>query len=235
MNKDRKIVIVPDVHGRRFWEDVKNETADAYEIVFLGDYVDPYGYEKDVEKSPKDLLKNFSDIITFAKYCPCKCTLLFGNHDLHYLYQIDACSRFDLWIGKDFKNLVNDNINLFKFAHNIDNILFTHAGVSNEWLQYNTLFKEGQTAEDIANIINELAKDESNIKNILIQCSSIRGGLDEYSGPFWCDSHEHDSLTHPEGIKQFFGHTQIFGEAPLKSVDGLCDCVDLRRIIKIKI
>ncbi len=38
----KNILVVPDVHGRKFWE-----TALDYpgEIIFLGDYTDPYPRE----------------------------------------------------------------------------------------------------------------------------------------------------------------------------------------------
>lgn len=39
------IAIIPDVHGRNFWKNItSNEEIAKYEkIIFLGDYLDPYG------------------------------------------------------------------------------------------------------------------------------------------------------------------------------------------------
>ena len=42
MNK--KILIIPDVHGRTFWR-AALETGNYEKVIFLGDYVDPYVYE----------------------------------------------------------------------------------------------------------------------------------------------------------------------------------------------
>ena len=36
------IAIIPDVHGRRFWTQIKNRVDDFDKIIFLGDYLDPY-------------------------------------------------------------------------------------------------------------------------------------------------------------------------------------------------
>ena len=42
--KLKKIIIIPDVHGRTFWRNAveKYRNVKDVHIVFLGDYVDPY-------------------------------------------------------------------------------------------------------------------------------------------------------------------------------------------------
>lgn len=234
MNENKKkVVVVPDVHGRTFWENVKQKTADADEIIFLGDYVDPYAYEEDVDQTTKGLLNNFSNIISFAKYCPCKCILLLGNHDLHYLFNsVEECSRFDDRIKSEFKRLYSENKGLFKFAYSLENVLFTHAGVSNEWLKSNGLEFDG-TAKGLADLINEIGEDENNVGKILCQCGPYRWGWDRQSGPMWCDINEHSDLTHPESIKQIISHTQV--EAPTFCSDKSCLCVDCKRIYETEI
>ena len=37
-----KVLIVPDVHGRKFWHKAKEMVAEVDQVVFLGDYLDPY-------------------------------------------------------------------------------------------------------------------------------------------------------------------------------------------------
>lgn len=80
----KKILIIPDVHGRKFWrraiERGLKENVDK--IIFLGDYGDPYGSE---EISHKDALMELEDIIQFQENNPNKVVLLLGNHDAHYL------------------------------------------------------------------------------------------------------------------------------------------------------
>ena len=82
------MIIIPDVHGRRFWRDaVKGHEEDK--IVFLGDYVDPYEWEG---ITPGDAFLELKDIIAFKKAHPDNVTLLLGNHDLGYLdYAICTC------------------------------------------------------------------------------------------------------------------------------------------------
>jgi predicted phosphodiesterase len=40
----KKLIIIPDVHGRKFWIETveKYRNNPEYHIVFLGDYLDPY-------------------------------------------------------------------------------------------------------------------------------------------------------------------------------------------------
>ena len=40
-----KILIVPDVHGRKFWHKAKELIDEVDQEVFLGDYLDPYSRE----------------------------------------------------------------------------------------------------------------------------------------------------------------------------------------------
>ena len=42
---NRKLIIIPDVHGRSFWRDAVKRNPGA-EFIFLGDYLDPYPDER---------------------------------------------------------------------------------------------------------------------------------------------------------------------------------------------
>ena len=83
---NKQILIIPDVHGRTFWKEAinkfpKNEFPNM-EIIFLGDYIDPYPREK---ITPESALKRFKRIIKLKKKYPERITLLIGNHDFHYI------------------------------------------------------------------------------------------------------------------------------------------------------
>ena len=67
MTNDIKYVIVPDVHGRDFYEHDVNmflENTDDVKIIFLGDYIDPYPKEN---ITPDSALKRFRNIIKIKK------------------------------------------------------------------------------------------------------------------------------------------------------------------------
>lgn len=133
-----KIVIIPDVHGRKFWKDAVDmfpqSTYPNMQIVFLGDYLDPYtGYE-DITK--EDAFTNFLEIIDYAKR-DSRITLLIGNHDWHYFVYLDTC-RIDYARGRQIEQIFKENINMFRLHKVIElngtKYLFTHAGITQNWL-----------------------------------------------------------------------------------------------------
>ena len=79
-DRQQQIVIVPDVHGRTFWRKILDNTED--QIIFLGDYSDPYPNE---EFTHEDALRELSAIIEFKKSDLERVVLLIGNHDDHYI------------------------------------------------------------------------------------------------------------------------------------------------------
>lgn len=55
----KEIIIIPDIHGRDFWKEAVEKYPDA-DTIFLGDYLDPYGYER---ISFRKAMENFREII----------------------------------------------------------------------------------------------------------------------------------------------------------------------------
>ena len=73
-----KILVLPDIHGRRFWENAVENIDSCDKVLFLGDYLDPYDFEDILVRKAID---NFRKIIDFAKSHPSKVVMLLGNHD----------------------------------------------------------------------------------------------------------------------------------------------------------
>ena len=73
------IAIISDVHGRQFWKDVIPRKDEFEKIIFLGDYLDPYGFEG---ISNLNALDNFKEILEFKKENIDKVVLLIGNHKM---------------------------------------------------------------------------------------------------------------------------------------------------------
>lgn len=134
-------LIIPDVHGRTFWKDALNKYNQKdypnLDIVFLGDYLDPYSGYEDI--TPAEAYDRFLEIIEISKKDK-RIILLLGNHDWHYLYDTDYC-RLDRARSRQIEQIFKDNIQLFRFAYekeiNNKKYLFTHAGVLNGWLKFN--------------------------------------------------------------------------------------------------
>ena len=126
-----KILIVPDVHGRKFWHKAIEMIDEVDQVVFLGDYLDPYSYEG---ITFEDALIELEGILAFKEDYPDKVVLLVGNHDMHYIKtEFMDCSRLNVWRRVEVHDLFMNNIDKFQLIHELDNYLFSHAGVYLEW------------------------------------------------------------------------------------------------------
>lgn len=139
---EKKILVIPDVHGRLFWKDPAQKYVNEVDrIVFLGDYLDPYPQE-DGPFTPDGILHNLMDIIHLKQEHPDKVILLKGNHDEHYSSQI-FCSlaratRCDMSNWSKYYEVFSTHESLFQLAWMEECMgipyVFTHAGLSAYWL-----------------------------------------------------------------------------------------------------
>lgn len=149
--------------------------------------------------------------------------LLLGNHDLHYInYDIQICTRYNIKLAEVAGLLFNYNFNLFQYAYQINNIVFTHAGISHQWFEFD--FK-GDINRNIAEQLNN-PTDEQLMK--LFQIGSARGGdPDIKGGIFWADSSELSDPLH--GFTQVVGHNRVPYIIEFKYANDnkiiFCDCL----------
>lgn len=228
---DTKLIIVPDVHGRSFWEDVfKYDT----EIVFLGDYLDPYLYENIF---PWDALDNFTHILTFAKKNP-NVHLLLGNHDLTYAIGPRICrSRMDRANYDEIRKLFLDHKELFSMAYdctiNGKTFFISHAGITPGWYeQHSDLFDRSFSDTLCANYINQLYR-EGLLNKILGDVSFYRGGSTDSGSIVWADIHEHaeDQWGPKTDTIQIVGHTQLAASPLMVNRNNLVYDVDIRQCV----
>ena len=226
-------LVIPDVHGRTFWKYAIN-LFPKFEypnlnIVFLGDYVDPYDFEN---ISREDAIVNFEEILDVAKTDD-RIHLLIGNHDMHYFYDAPYKSRVDRINYTTISKLFKDNMDLFNVAfENIINgikYLYTHAGVTSYWLKH--LQFMGQIGLDnkrlnddqkkFCKMLSEMTPDADKLNKLLgnfqgeanlWRPSWYRGGDYQDGSCIWADLREWAySDADIEGIFQIFGHTLIGG------------------------
>lgn len=194
-----KILTIGDIHGRNYWKTIIKGNEDL--IIFVGDYCDAYEVE-DVY-----ITTNLIDIIEYKKEFPNKVVLLLGNHDCQYLfnYTTHGCSGFRSGMYENLHQLLEGNKNLFQVAHQVDNYLWSHAGVSSLWykkfLEVAHLELEGNLAQKINDTFN------SSKEWIISQVGYSRGGLrGDYGGPLWADASE-TQFAPLAGLHQIVGHT----------------------------
>ena len=220
----RNLVIIPDVHGRSFWRDAMDARPDD-EFIFLGDYLDPYPQEGISEKEAYDGLL---DILELKEQNPDRVTLLWGNHDLHYLYPEMMASRYDIDNAERNAHCFWDHQTLFKMAYETvaggKRFIFSHAGIGNGWIaqSFPALKEEDITAE----LFNDLVGYPP-FMEALADISFIRGGDKPYGSMVWADVEEHlvESNQYASVI-QVFGHSMI--RKPL-NFEGRIYCLDCSR------
>ena len=209
-----KILIVPDVHGRAFWHRAMELVDQVDQIVFLGDYLDPYSHEG----ISFDLaLEEFNKILEFKKEYPELVTLLVGNHDMHYIIEdFMDCSRRNTAMLDQLHKLYNSNLDLFNLIHIEDDWLFSHAGVYKGWMD-----KYEFTLEDL-NLKTFLGSHWPALEDL----SMYRGGYNYVGSCVWADIRESLKNELFPGYKQVVGHTQL-NEKPY--ITDKIMCVDVRR------
>ena len=219
-----KLIIVPDVHGRSFWQKAASEFPDE-EFIFLGDYLDPYPKEG---ITSDDAVSGLEEILAFRNQHPGKVTLLLGNHDLHYLHDGFKGSRFDRVNAVRYVALFRQNIDAFQMAYEKTvsdrRYFFTHAGLCGQWLKR---FAPDLTEENLsADFFNQSYPKPSFI-DALSDVSHYRWGPAESGSMVWADLAEHGLVDNQlYSIVQVFGHTMI----PMPfNFDDRIYCLDCQR------
>ena len=226
----KKILVIPDVHGRIFWKEPVKKYMDAVDrVVFLGDYLDPY---EDEDGLADDIYQNLMEIINLKLDNRGKVVLLKGNHDQHYyskMYRdLAAGSRMDEQNWDKYHEVFGDYRSLFQFAHmeivNGITYVFTHAGLTLYWLhKVNTNMwqlpdNEVSVAdENIIGRINQLDYKPMG-QEMLSVVGRNRSWFGEKTGSvLWADIEEHSISDVPNAyglnkVFQVFGHTRLDGE-----------------------
>ena len=240
-----KVLVIPDVHGRKFWRKaIADNVGQVEKVIFLGDYLDPYPQE--IKENPdlmecadfydsKSLLTMLNDIVSLKKNEPDKYILLTGNHSDSYIWsKFSSATRTDYDNWEKYHKFFSQNLNLFNFVWIEDNVIFSHAGILEEWAKIYCV----QQGIDFTSIIDvaKVLQNQSLTKydSMLGHISYHRGGNYFHGSCEWADICEHvdnyqssvQEKIVPLGedrIFQVFGHTQL--QKPLITEKWAClDC-----------
>jgi hypothetical protein len=203
-----EILIVPDIHGRDFWKPALDYKG---QVIFLGDYTDPYPQEGFTQENA---CQNLLTIVDFKKRNPDRVTLLIGNHEMHYFNKRYACGRFDYDYFQSYNDILTgeETVKLFQICKQVDKYLFIHAGITKGWYDAHVeeLSKLGNTLEEQANNLF--------VTNIeaYYEASMYRGGYHDAGSPLWADVSEFSDEPKPfdDNIIQIIGHTQLKIDVP---------------------
>ena len=129
----KKIVVLGDIHGRTVWKDIiAKEQPD--QVIFLGDYVSTH---EDV--SDEQQVENLKEILRYKDDHP-ETILLRGNHDMQHLgYESIEISGYFPGVALEMEQLKDEFLAKTQWIHVMGNTVFSHAGISQAWLETNNL------------------------------------------------------------------------------------------------
>lgn len=225
----KKVLVVPDVHGRLFWKGpVERYLEEVDRVVFLGDYLDPYADEDEVAG---DIFENLQEIVTLKEKHPEKVVLLKGNHDQHYaseLFRDEAGgTRMDYENWERYHQAFAEWKELFQIAHMevVGGVtyVFSHAGMTLYWLKKVNDHVWQLPAHDVSladpaivERVNRL-DDDGQGQEMLATVGTYRSWFGEKTGSvLWADIREHAVPDTPKAygldkVFQVFGHTKLNG------------------------
>lgn len=193
-----RIIALGDTHGRSNWKQIINyEKFDK--IVFIGDYFDTYD-----NISFEQQMDNFKEIISYKKDNLDKVILLFGNHDYHYLKTVnETYSGYQFYRKKDIQDILHSAIDddLLQMCFIWDNMIFSHAGITQTWCDNNTIRREC-----IEKSINELFKYNPKAFKFTSGKNFSQYGDDIEQSPIWVRPNSL-LINKIEGYIQIVGHT----------------------------
>lgn len=224
-----KTLTFGDIHGRDCWKTIIfggdlnfQKWCDApsdleYDkVIFIGDYVDSFDF------IGPEIFLNLKDILKLKLTAPDKVVLLFGNHDWQYIAN-KMYSGFDLGMAFDYRTFFLDNLRHFDLAYyqkvGERDVIWTHAGITNRWLNEYLMFFEDKLAKF------DLLVTEENVKNpqFVVDCLNFAlqtvcpklndvgyesGGDHPTGGPIWTRIAPlyRDALPN---VTQIVGHTKV--------------------------
>ena len=126
-----KTVILGDTHGRPHWKQiVASENPDR--VIFMGDYFDSF------DNTAVEQMHNFKEIIDWKQSGQSEVIILIGNHDYHYMRGItEYYSGYQAGARPAIEQLLYENRQHMQMCYQMGDFLFTHAGVSYDWLKIN--------------------------------------------------------------------------------------------------
>lgn len=235
----KKVIIIGDPHGWDTWKKAVDKFGfprEGVEYVFLGDYFDSFTNTGD------KCIDNFKAILDFKRTYPSDVTLIYGNHDHHYVSIDERYSGYNKDFEKEIVDVVASALKdellvpAYKIDNNLRTFIFSHAGFSKSWYQ-EWFEKTGNKFMDIF--------EPKYIYNNLKSLDFYRGdysycGRHVKQGPLWIrpSALMKEPMDFNVNTVQIVGHTPSGSEANSyldQNMNGivLCDCANVVTVLDI--
>jgi hypothetical protein len=183
-----KLVAIGDIHGHDSWKQVVAQEQDADIFVFVGDYFDSFTVKG------LDQINNFLDIIEFKKQSKASVVLLLGNHDYHYYPGIEdsGTSGYQTLMAPSIQAVINDNKHNLQLVYKSGEFVFSHAGLSSEWLDDTFVKWDVENLDDAVNDLltyqpTKIAYRSFKYYDYENNQATLAGGFggETFQGPIW--------------------------------------------------
>lgn len=197
-----KILVIGDIHGQSVWKQLVYNTEFDH-VIFMGDYFDSFNIPIQAQ------LENFQDILQYKRDNPQTVTLLFGNHDFHYMVDDEMYSGFNVVTKLGIEYILKDCIknDELVLCCSFDKYLFSHAGVSKVWVENKNIDTDNlvQSVNDILKFTPRRLCFSENLPTKMSERIDYTGD-NRTQSPIWIRPH---SLLGSmlEGYYQVVGHT----------------------------
>lgn len=213
----KNTLILSDIHGRKYWKEILNNHPEVTKVVFLGDYFDSF------DILFQDQIANFLDIIALKESGDYEVVALFGNHD-GYLPQMNHN-----WSGyqSQYANIIwmamQPHIHHLQICHRDGDYIFSHAGISKDWLKCLGLEERFNNSNNVDNIL-ELVNNHLIYKPKVFdfnyfgkRMSYDETGDDIWQGPTWIRPRALKMSNYEHWLKSDF--IQIVGHTGVDKID----------------
>lgn len=193
-----RLLVIGDTHGRQAWKQIVDQPFDK--VIFIGDYVDTH---EDI--NPLEQVENLREIIKFKQNNKDKVILLVGNHDYHYWPGIDEhYSGYQPMMRMSFEYEYRKYQHLFQAAYVKNDIVFSHAGLTETWL--NDVGINKPSIDSVVKSVNDLFKHKP-YKFGFFWGDTSNCGDNIHQGPFWVrpQSLYRDGISNLQAV----GHTTV--------------------------
>ena len=207
-----KTIVLGDIHGRSNWKLALHQENQFDRVIFVGDYFDSF------DISGVEQIHNFKEIINYKKTNPqIEVVLLLGNHDMPYYpgYNDTTISGYQHRIAPSIMQVVDENKEHLQMAYGFGEYLFTHAGVSPEFMDQ-AFGSDGWTKDSVVSNLNDLLKYRPSAFEFNGMDSS---GDNTYQTPVWIRPRSLMNVNkkHEKGLKK--DYIQIVGHTHMKKLD----------------
>ena len=215
----KKVAIIGDIHGTtkflECYEKILKNDPDVDEIIVLGDWFDPY-----IEIDLDTMIERYNEFVNIWK-SDNRIKSILGNHDIAGYIITNDCTKRTIRFGKMAQRItdaIEPNLSESYLTYKIGDYMFSHAGVSQEWLN-DIQYSYHNYAEDIMNCKKGWTADELSDICTFYPFDWSGNGTNKHQSCVWIRPQALYSCA-IDGYNQVIAHTRVNEITNVKLLNG---------------